>query len=509
MKPGVSAILPKLAFGVYLVLLLLTADVQHTLFYRPQSVHQWRQADCTSQSLNYYQNKVSFWTPQLHTRQGKNGYATSEFPLLYYVVGKLYSLFGFHEFLHRGLNLLIAVLSWWLLFLFSSRLIGNAWLGLIPAIFLSTAPYYFFYANNFLPNVPGISFALMGWYAFIRYREGEKAGWLYVFGLLMLLAGLIKVSDAISFVAVLCLVAISQLNWKGLPGQLLPKRHWLHFALVIVAVVGLTTWWYQYSRHFNEVHGNKQSLLGILPIWEMNEEDWRLADYMILKIWWTHYHHQVWTYLLVFLSLGCAALWRKLDPFLRWATLILFLGVLAYSVLWFKAFPMHDYYTITQLIFPVFLLITVLEFLYRWLKGKGRAYSYGLGLVLAGLSILGIWNNARVQDLRYNTYQFQSHLPEGMYELEPYLRSIGVKREALVVSVPDPSPNITLYLMNNPGYSEAFHGPDFDMSWLQSQGAEYLVVNDSSYLEKERYQPYLKKEIGHYKGILIFDIRKE
>lgn len=509
MKPGSTGLLPKLAFGIYLIVLLLAADVQHTLFFRPQSVHQWRQADCTSQSLNYYQNEVSFWTPQMHTRQGTNGYAASEFPLIYYLVGKLYGLFGFHEFLHRGLNLLIAIASWWLLFLLSARLIGNAWLGLIPVVFLSTAPYYFFYANNFLPNVPGLSFALMGWYAFIRYRDGEKPSWLYAFGLLMLLAGLFKVSDAISFVAVICLAFLSQLNWKGAPERLLPKRHWRHFALITALVAGLTAWWYLYARHFNEVHGNKQSLQGILPIWQMSDEDWRLADYMILDIWWAHYHHPVWTYLLVFLGLCCALLWRKLDPFLKWATLLVFLGVLAYSILWFKAFPMHDYYAVTQLIFPVFLLITVLEFLWRWLQGKHRGFAYALGVVLVALSVLGVVQNAKIQDRRHNLRQFQSHLPEGMYELEPYLRSIGVDRESLVVSVPDASPNITLYLMNNPGFTEAFHGPDFDMGSLQSKGAEYLVIHDSSYLQKERYLPYLSKQVGHYKGILVFDIGKE
>ncbi|MCB0568311.1 MAG: glycosyltransferase family 39 protein [Phaeodactylibacter sp.] len=509
MKPGPTGIYPKLAFAAYLVVLMATAGVQQTLFYRPQSVHQWRQADCTSQSLNYYQNDISFWTPQMHTRQGKNGFAASEFPLIYYITAKLYGLFGFHEFLHRGLNLLIAVLSWWLLFLLSARLIGNAWLGLIPVVFLSTAPYYFFYANNFLPNVPGLAFALMGWYAFIRYRKGERPAWLYAFGLLMLLSALFKVSDAISFVAVIGLAALSQFNWKGLPERLLPRRHWGHFALIVAIVVGLTAWWYLYARHFNEVNGNKQSLQSILPIWQMSDEDWRLADYMILDIWWTHYQHPVWTYLLVALGLCCALLWRKLNPFLKWATLLLFLGTLAYSLLWFKAFPMHDYYAVTQLIFPVFLLITILEFVYRWLKARRQAYTYALGIVLAGLSVLGIVHNAKVQSLRYDTYQFQSHLPQGMYELEPYLRSIGINREALVVSVPDASPNITLYLMNNPGFTEAFHGPDFDMAWLQSRGAEYLVVNDSSYLQKERYQPYLGKQVGSYKGILVFDIRKE
>ncbi len=502
-----SLLWPKSAFWIFMIILLYSSNVQETIFLRPQSVHVWRQTDCTAQSLNFHQNKSSFWTPQVHNQAGTNGFAVSEFPLIYYVVGRLYDFFGFHESLHRGTNLLITILGFWCLYLFCIKFMGDPWVALFPVVFLATSPYFFFYANNFLPNVPAIAVALMGWYAFARYWHYGQNKWLAFMAVLFLLSNLLKISEGISFITILCLFGLSLIK-KSLFKERPPAR--LNLVLVAVTsgiVIGLTAWWYLYARAFNAMHGNKGSLLGILPIWVMTDEDWKLMDYMVFDVWWTHYHHPWITYLVGALSLLFLLFWRRLDPVLKWATLFLFAGSLAYTLLWFKAMHMHDYYTLTQLIYPLFLMITMVEFGWRsvrdtpWLK-------YGLATLLIGVSILGTVNNARVQKDRYSDPKYGSVLPRSLHHIEPYLDSIGVKRTDLVVSLPDQSPNISLYLMNRPGYSEAFFGRDFPMDWYAKKGARYLILNDSSYLEKENYQPFYEKQIGHYEGILIFDITK-
>jgi 4-amino-4-deoxy-L-arabinose transferase-like glycosyltransferase len=461
-------------------------------------------------SLNYYQNELSFWTPQLHNRAGQDGFAASEFPLLYYVVGKLYGIFGHHEFLHRGLSLLLALLGWWLLFRLSSHLIGNEWLGMMPAIFLSSSPFYFFYANNFLTNVPAISLALMGWYAFFRYTKAAKRrlGWLYLMGGLLLLSALLKISEGISFVAILGLAALSLLTWRESPRGLVDRRHWPHFIAIALIVAGLVFAWYAYARAFNETYGNKQSLLGIFPIWEMSQEEWKLADYMINRVWWRHFQHPLWMWLLGLLTVAFFWFWNKLDKLLRWTALLLLLGVISYSLLWFRAFPMHDYYMLTLIIYPVFLLIAMLELLARKLRSRSLGYQWAVALILTIFAYLGLTQNDRIQWRRWHHPQHLSGLPEGSFELEPYLRAIGISRHDIVVSVPDPSPNITLYLMNQPGHSEAFNLGNYQRDDFQYWGVKYLIIHDSSYLEKEFFQPYLHTQVGAHKGVLIYDVRQ-
>src|SRR5450432_2281932 len=75
---------------------------------RPASIHIWRQTDCASIALYYYQRDMNFFHPEVcnHLYQNR-GYAVSEFPWIYYIVAMLYKLFGFHEWFFRGIVLLI------------------------------------------------------------------------------------------------------------------------------------------------------------------------------------------------------------------------------------------------------------------------------------------------------------------------------------------------------------------------------------------------------------------
>ena len=75
----------------------------------PRGVHQWRQTDCASIALNYFQDSPGFFHPQEHNLTGENGATVSEFPVLYYLDAQLYRLFGPHELIMRLVNLC----SWW------------------------------------------------------------------------------------------------------------------------------------------------------------------------------------------------------------------------------------------------------------------------------------------------------------------------------------------------------------------------------------------------------------
>jgi hypothetical protein len=93
-----------------------------------------------------------------------------------------------------------------------------------------------------------------------------------------------------------------------------------------------------------------------------------------------------------------------------------------------------------------------------------------------------------------------------MFEVEPYLRKIGISPKDIVITVPDISPNISLAAMNNPGYTASRDNPK-DVHELQKQGASYLIINDSTYANDPLYKPYTTKLAGQYKNIYIYDIR--
>lgn len=508
-KDKTRQILPQLAFLAFVLVLLFSSNVHNSLFYRPKSVHQWRQADCTSQALNYHQNKISFWKPQMHNQVGLNGHAASEFPIYYYITGKLYDWFGFHEYFLRGLTLLTAIISWWFLYLFTRSLIGDPWLAFLPTVLLSTAPYYFFYANNFLPNVPALSFAIIGWYCFFKYWESTKFWWLYLMGSTMLLASLLKISEGISFVAILCLFPLSWFVKNDSLKSLFKKQHIVHYILVLILVLYPTIDWYVYAADFNKRMGNSASLLGTWSILDMTPQNFDLAGYLVFDVWWDQYHHPIITFLFIDLTVLMLVFWTRLHELLKWITLIILCGTFCYAMLWFKSIPMHDYYAVTFMIYPVLLLILGLEYLTRILQVvNSNRLKNVLYLATFGLSVFVLFHNAKIQKVRHEKPSHRSSLPEGSYELEPYLRSLGIKQTDRVYSVPDASPNVTLYLMNNIGFTEFTHGNNFGLDFFKNdKEVKYLIINDSSYLKRPDYQPYLKKQIGHYKGVNIYDLQ--
>ena len=495
-------------FFVFLIALTISSGATKTLFYPPQSVHQWRQADCAAQFRNFYQNGGPVWKPQTYNYAGKNGYVASEFPILYWLAAQPCKVFGFQEAWLRGLDLLLFYIGLWCLFLLGRRLIGNDWLALLPPVLLGTSPYAFYYADNFLPNMPAISMCLIGWFYFFRYAGQKRLLDLYWAGAWMTLAALIKVSEGISLVA---LGALFVLEWLGLPyyedGKH-PRRHLLHKAAVLITGAALVTGWNLYAIHYNQVNGNGQNLLGFNPFWIMNRQAVIDTFSRMVYGWGPDFHHPLLMGLFLLAVPGIWWRWRQWKPVLTALSALTLAGVVIASAFWFNAYYHHDYYMLTLLIFPVFLYLMILEGWKReldWSRPWVRNLVVGL---LTVVTVLGLRHNHNRQHYRYNDPVFK-YVNGALYTIEPYLRSIGIDRHDPVVSTPDGSPNITLYLMNNPGWTDAFTTEQYNINYFREAGAKYLIVHDSSAFQNPWYQPYLHDPIGTYQGVLIYNIAKQ
>ena len=81
---------------------------------------------------------------------------------------------------------------------------------------------------------------------------------------------------------------------------------------------------------------------------------------------------------------------------------------------------------------------------------------------------------------------------EALETITPYLRELGKEREDMVISIPDGSPNISLYMMNQKGVSGygAAHVKDAERIWYYvERGMDYLIINDPWILNKEYLKP--------------------
>jgi len=144
---------PNLRFVFLLLAVALVYDYPSILCKRPQSVHHWRQSDCASMSLNYYQTGMCFFKPQTHNLTSDNnttGYvATSEIPIGYYFVAILYKVFGPHDFIYRVVNTLIFLLGLFYLFKICCLLFNDFFWSSVVTLFFFTSPVLVYYGNNY------------------------------------------------------------------------------------------------------------------------------------------------------------------------------------------------------------------------------------------------------------------------------------------------------------------------------------------------------------------------
>lgn len=469
---------------------------------RPNSVHMWRQSDCASYTLNYYQNDITFFTPQTHTQTGKNGFAASEFPIIYYFTAQLYKVFGPHEFILRLVNLSIFVVGLYCLFSLARDLTQSYPIAFVLVLLVVTSAYLAYYAFNFLVNTSSLAIALCGWLAFYRYAKSGRLFWLAAMAGIFTLATLLKVDAGISFVAIAIILFFENAGFLNIiPGH---NKQWLPRILIFTVAVALCYSWYAYAAWFNKVNGTGQNLLGLYPIWDSSWDEIRhTINRLGPEKWAPHFQSYAARMLTVVMFLYLVLTWRKLALLHCYILLLLSVGCLAYFLLWFRAFADHDYYLINVAILPIFIWLLFLHQAHKSWRPKF------FNVYVAGLLVLSVYNVYQTRQMMKQRYY--GHLKESahpaIYTITPYLRSIGIERTDLVVSVPDVSPNITLYLMNNPGYTEAFNYGEFNIKhFVEVGGAKYLIVSDSSYLTNDMYRPYIHTQIGHYQGVNIYQL---
>ncbi len=498
----------KNKLGIVLVLLIFiaffAADGIHVINYPPQSVHMWRQSDCAAYARRYYETNSGLLSPSFYNLVAKDGRSISEFPVIYYIAGKLFHVFGMHYWILRGLTFFCYIIGLLYLFKCVQFWIKDPVLELFVVIIFATTPYFYYYALNFLPNVPAIAFSFPGLYYMLRYRQSDKRKYLVVSTLFFILSTILKPTDGgilwMAFASVICSDAIFK---KQKSKQTLP-------IIVAALVVGISIFaWYKYAVWYNAVNDNTLNILGIYPLWDMTKNDvlYTITQRMTY-LWGSSYQQLYILCLLPVFFIIYIVKWKSLNEFLKKMTLFLMLGSLVYAILWFHAFSDLDYYQLINVVAPLFLCITVVEYYDRKIGPLlNKNIKYSVATVAVIIMAGSIYHNRNVQNERFHGTVF-SYVNPALFEVEPYLRKIGVAATDTVVGLPDASPNILLNGFGNVGYSALFFGGGvFTIDYCKQHGARYMIITDSGYLHNPAYEPYTSKKIGEYKGIYVFDLK--
>jgi hypothetical protein len=492
-------------FFIIISIVVIANKGYETFFFRPCSMHQWRQSDGASYALNYYQNEIAFLPSQVHHRHAMDGKAMSEFPIIYYVAAQMYKIFGFHDYFIRLIHFSIFILGLVFITKTTAFYTRNLFLRLIPMAFTITSSYLFYYSANFLPDVAALSFAMIGFYYFLLFDKNKKFLHLTIAFLLFTLAGLLKISAAIIMVCAICYLVHKVLFGKEYFIEFKYISKLFIFMIVFISILTLYRW-VQYDKYVAEHYHFGGNLFGLLPIWEASKNDVLYILKRIKELWLPAILAKyTWIMLAACITLFIAK-FKMQNSLLRFFTLFAFIGVIMYSLLWFKTFDVHDYYMINLFCLPILLFYTMIDIVEKkqWLANNKFLYAF-CGIFFL-LFINSVYKCRAEQLYRYYEIEYNT-LNKSYYKLEPYLRSIGIDRNGLVVSVPDPSPDITLYLMNNIGFSECYTGYGYDVNYfIHNAGVKYLIIGDSNYIHNPAYEQYCKPEykIGEFEGIQVF-----
>lgn len=512
-------------FFVILFAIFATFYYDSFLTKGPYTNHAWRQTDCLSMTFNYMEG-TDFFSPEIHNQLGDNltsGKTAGEFPILYYIVGQFWKFTGESYFTFRVFYLLILFSGIFALYKSLKMLLKDCFWSTTVALLLFTSPVLVIYGVSFLTDIPAFCFVLIAGYFLTTYFFQKKKKMFWFAMLFFSLAGLIKISSLIGFVFILIVFILENLKVKTLKnGQIFKNdiEEWIGFGFVLLSILS----WYSYVNWYNLRHDFLFTFNSIYPLWRIDKQASIQMTSDIKNF--TSYFFFSRAFLIVMLFIGTINLfqWKKLSFFGYLTTIAITTGCAIYFLLWAPLMAVHDYYFGALLVLFIGILVPFISLLSvhypKVLKSKmtkfiGAAFlvynfAYAFGLVkLVTLAkertIIRIHNPNFYGKVEYMNFTNQLNI---RYEdMRLYLKEIGVKKEDKVISLPDKSFNISLYLMHQKGWtSYAIDYQKNTTKTLIEKGAKYLLITGNETLKTKYLKPYISHQVGDFNGIRIFKL---
>ncbi|MCX6223435.1 MAG: glycosyltransferase family 39 protein [Bacteroidia bacterium] len=501
---------PASYFIFFLVAISLYYNYQSIAFKRPQSVHRWRQADCASLALNYYQDGMQFFKPQTHhltVDLYKSGFsAPSEIPLMYYTVAILYKIFGFHDYIFRILNTFIYFLGLFYLFKFSYKILNNAFLSICTILLFFASPVLAYYGNNFLTDSTALSLGFIAVYHFYIFYKNNSNKHFYYSIIFFFLAGSCKISGLLGFTAIGAVVLFDLLRLTNIGLGNSIANNYKRFIIPVILMIGTIAAWILFAKKYNQIHNSTYFLTSICPIWDLDKAGIHDILHSMKNVWLDHYFHRYTLILLGLMLLFNIIYYKTKEKFLYLFNLFLFIGTIFFALLWFDKFDNHDYFLLNLYILPA---ITIVLFFSNLKQLNFKIFnSIFLKIAFAVFLLFNVYHTNRVLRVRYNGWQSDPTY-HAFQSVSPYLHSIGIKDQDTVMCIPDETP-ASLYNMNLKGWSNIMGSCRDSVRFSRNirNGAKYIIINEDISTKFPFALKYLSNKIGEYKNIKIYKIAK-
>lgn len=509
---------------LFIVALFFLNFYSKTLFYRPGSIHQWRQADCLSIAKNYFEEGMHFFQPKIHYQGPKEGHAVSEFPILNYTVACLWKVFGEHEFIYRLLEYLLFITALFVLYNTLIHFYKSTLLSFFTVGFFLTSPLLAYYSLNFIADVPALAIGIICFCLFYRFYQTRKIKLFYLALIFGTLAVLMKASAMVGLSLLMFFTAIDIFGLNKLFGtkKLFEKKI---FPLVLILVsVGVIFLWYKYALFYNQNNSNNIFLLTFLPIWEMEESELIYNLKMLFNNLFPVFLNKPMLFLFMVLVFYVSAKFKQLDGFLKSSFIVSGVFFVFYILFFFQVFSVHDYYLNNLMIFPVITFFCFIHIVTQtnFIEQNLRFVRLFVIMVLSFNSFhaAAIYRLRTIEDDKMTHWfpfvsEDETNLAKYLFwdygnsvkrieNIKPDLRAHGIKREDFVLSIPDQSFDISLYFMDQKGFTisrdHLLHDSTVADRFL-SKKIKYVVLSDTTLKTQTAFrrisghlQPFFVKE---------------
>jgi hypothetical protein len=168
----------------------------------------WRQSDVATIARNFLQNGFRFGYPQIDWAGNAPGYVGTEFPILPFIAAVCYKFAGAHEWIGRTQAVILFAVSLPFFFLLVREIFGST-AAVWASFFYCFTPLNVFAGRSFMPDVPSLSFAIVGLYFFLRWVQHSESSSFFVAAIAISLSFLIKVTSIVIIAPLVYLAVVA------------------------------------------------------------------------------------------------------------------------------------------------------------------------------------------------------------------------------------------------------------------------------------------------------------
>jgi 4-amino-4-deoxy-L-arabinose transferase-like glycosyltransferase len=191
--------------GALLIIVWILAVAARLIFINQPYVDHWswRQSDVAGIARNF--SGFRFGYPQIDWAGNGAGYVGTEFPILPFIAAVCYKFAGVHEWIGRIQAVILFALSLPFFFLLVREIFGST-AAVWASFFYCFAPLNVFAGRSFMPDVPSLSFAIVGLYFFLRWTQHGQSTSFFVAAIAISMSLLIKITSIVILAPILYLV---------------------------------------------------------------------------------------------------------------------------------------------------------------------------------------------------------------------------------------------------------------------------------------------------------------